>query len=137
MLRSSVCSPVVSSEAAGGRRRERGAVTAEAAMVLPALVLVTLSLVWMSGLVLTQVRLVDGARETARAIARAETVDQAWAQGRRVAPEGAVLDVADGDPVTVRVSAPVALPGFLSFLPSPPLEAIAVTASEGGPGASG
>lgn len=110
---------------------ERGGVTAEAAVVLPALVLFTLALVWLSGLVLTQVRLVDAARETARALARDETVESAWSQGRRVAPAGARLEVHSEDAaVVVTVRGAPELPGFLAFLPTPSLAAEAVTAPE-------
>lgn len=129
--------PFVRSRLPRTGRGARGSVTAEAAMVLPVLVLVTLALVWLSGLVLTQVRLVDSARETARAIARDDPVEAAWAQGRRVAPEGArfELDTRDGL-VAVTVRAQPSVPRFLQFLPRPTLAAEAVTAVEasGGPG---
>ena len=116
---------------AGGRVRESGAVTAEAALVLPVLVLVTLALVWMSSLVLTQVRLVDAARETARAVARDDGVAAARSQGLRVAPEGAEVEVREQDgAVTVTVTARVhPLPG-LAFLPAAQLSADAVTSAE-------
>lgn len=113
------------------RAEERGAVTAEAALVIPVLVLVTIALVWTSSLVLTQVRLVDAARETARAVARDDGVDAARAQGARVAPEGARVEVRESDGiVTVTVSARVhPLPG-LSFLPAAEMSADAVTSAE-------
>ena len=44
-------------------RDERGAVTAEAAMALPVLVLFTLAMAWLVGLGVTQVRALDAARE--------------------------------------------------------------------------
>lgn len=116
----------------GRRRSESGAVTAEAALALPVLVLVTLALVWMSSLVLTQVRLVDAARETARAVARDDGVDAARAQGVRVAPDGAEVEVREADgTVTVTVTARVhPLPG-LAFLPAAEMSADAVTSAEG------
>ena len=56
---------------AGRRRRsQRGAVTAETAMMLPVLVLITLALVWLLALAAAQTRVVDAAREVARAVAR-------------------------------------------------------------------
>lgn len=115
----------------GRRCAERGAVTAEAALVLPVLVLVTVALVWTSSLVLTQVRLVDAARETARAVARDDGVESARAQGARVAPDGARVEVREEDgTVTVTVTARVhPLPG-LAFLPSAEMTADAVTSAE-------
>lgn len=114
------------------RRPDRGAVTAEAALALPVLVLVTVALVWTSSLVLTQVRLVDAARETARAVARDDGVEAARAQGARVAPEGAQVEVREeGGTVLVTVSVRVRpLPG-LAFLPAPQMSADAVTSAEG------
>lgn len=117
------------------RRCQRGNVTAEAALVLPVLVLFTFALIWVSGLVLTKVRLVDAARETARAIARDDTVEDAWSQGRRIAPDGATMATRTEDgTVVVTVRGAPRLPGFLGFLPEPSLEAEAVTALEN-PGA--
>jgi TadE-like protein len=114
-------------------RSQSGAVTAELAMALPLLTAVTLGLVWLLTLGLAQARLVDGARETARAVARGEPVEQAVALGRRVSPEGSVIVVKVGDPVVVRASARVAGPGGLfRFLPGAGLEAEAVAAPEPG-----
>jgi hypothetical protein len=48
-------------------------VTAEAAAVLPLLVALTLGLVWLVSLAATHVRVVDTAREVARAEARGDT----------------------------------------------------------------
>ena len=58
-------------------------------MVLPVLVAVALGLVWLVALAATQVRVVDAARETARAAARDDGRASAVALGRRVAPDGA------------------------------------------------
>lgn len=54
------------------RDDSRGAVTVEAAAVIPVLVAIAIALAWLISLVLTQIRLVDAAREVARAAARAE-----------------------------------------------------------------
>ena len=70
------------------RRRERGAATAELAMVLPLLVAVTIGLVWLLAVGAAQVRTVDAARETARAVARGDSATAAVARGERVAPAG-------------------------------------------------
>ena len=113
--------------------RERGAVTAEAAMVLPVLVAATLGLVWLLALATTQVRVTDAAREVARAAARDESPAAASALGARVAPAGARIDVhSRGATVEVRVEADVAGPGGLfRFLPSVTVDAEAVAAREG------
>jgi protein involved in polysaccharide export with SLBB domain len=102
-------------------------------MTLPLLAAVALALAWLLTLGLAQVRLVDAARETARAVARGESVPRAVAIGERVAPDGAVVDVQDGDPVVVRVTGEVRGPGgLLAFLPGARLEAEAVAAAEPG-----
>jgi Flp pilus assembly protein TadG len=112
--------------------RERGAVTAEAAMVLPVLVAATLGLVWLLALATTQVRVTDAAREVARAVARDESPATARALGARVAPAGARIDVlGGGSTVRVRVAADVAGPGGLfGFLPTVTVDAEAVAARE-------
>lgn len=114
-------------------RSPRGTVSAETAVVLPVLVAVALALVWVVALAVTQVRVVDAAREVARAAARDEPPAAAVALGRRVAPAGARIDVdrADGL-VRVRVTAEVGGPGgLLRFLPGVEVDAEAVAASEG------
>jgi Flp pilus assembly protein TadG len=107
-------------------------VTAETAMVLPLLVAVTLGLVWVLALVTTQVRVVDAAREVARAAARDESRPTATALGRRVAPGGSSISIVERDgTVVVRVQTRVAAPaGLLSFLPATPVRAEAVAAKE-------
>lgn len=113
-------------------RTAEGAVTAETALALPLLLGVTVAMVWLVALAATQVRVVDAARETARAVARDEPVASAVALGRRVAPTGSRFDVAaDGEVVRVRVAAEVAGPGgLLEFLPPVTLDAQAVAAAE-------
>lgn len=114
------------------RPDESGSVTAEGSVVIPLLVLLTLGLVWLVALGATQVRVVDAARETARAIAREEPRATAVALGERVAPESARFAVeAEEETVRVTVTAPVRGPGGLfAFLPSVEVEADAVTAKE-------
>lgn len=101
-------------------------------MVLPALVAVVLGLVWLVFLGVAQVRVVDAARETARAVAREETNGQAVELGRRVAPEGSKISIQDqGDTVQVVVTAEVRGPGGLfRFLPSVLVDAHTVAAME-------
>ena len=101
-------------------------------MVLPVLVGVVLGLVWLVSLGVDQVRVVDAARETARAVARDETNGQAVELGKRVAPDGSSISIEDrGDSVRVVVTTDVRGPGGLfSFLPSVQVDAQAVTAKE-------
>ncbi len=113
-------------------RAERGAATAELAMVLPLLVAVTLGLVWLLTVGTAQVRAVDAARETARAVARGDDQAAAVARGLRVAPDGSRIQVARGDgEVRVTVTGRVEGPGGLfAGMPSPELHAEAVAADE-------
>jgi Flp pilus assembly protein TadG len=113
-------------------RDARGAATAELAMVLPLLVGVTLGLVWLLAVGAGQVRAVDAARETARALARGEDQSAAIDRGLAVAPDGSSVTVSRGGgevhvTVTGRVSGPG---GIFSHLPSPRLRAEAVAADE-------
>ena len=114
------------------RRGERGAVTAELALVLPVLVAVTVGLVWLLAVGAAQVRTVDAARETARAVARGDDEDVAVARGMRVAPPGSTVTVArGGGEVRVTVSGEVSGPGGLfAHLPAPTVHAEAVAADE-------
>lgn len=116
-----------------GRRGERGAATAELAMSLPLLVAVTTGLVWLLAAGVGQVRVVDAARETARAVARGDPVDAAVRRGNRVAPPGAEVVVVRGaEEVRVVVTGKLAGPGGLfDFLPAVPLRAEAVALVEG------
>ncbi|ABL79910.1 MULTISPECIES: TadE family protein [unclassified Nocardioides] len=115
-----------------GRRRERGAATAELAMALPLLVAITLGLVWLLAVGAAQVRAVDAARETARAVARGDSVTAAVARGQRVAPPGSRVSVHDdGGQVTAVVVGRVDGPGGLfGRLPGVAVSAQAVAAAE-------
>jgi hypothetical protein len=114
------------------RGGERGAVTAEAAVVVPLLVAVAMALVWMVSLAATQLRLVDAARETARAAARGDSDASSVDEGEQVAPTGARFELTrSGDRISVRVRADVHGPGgLLTFLPPVQLSADAVAAEE-------
>ncbi len=103
-------------------------------MVLPVLVSLALGLVWVVALAATQVRVVDAARETARAAARDDGRASAVALGRRVAPDGATVTVQEeGDSVVVRVRATVRGPrGLFAFVPGVDVHAEAVAAQEPG-----
>lgn len=103
-------------------------------MALPLLVLMTIGLVWVLSLGAAQLRLVDAARETARAVARGDDVAVAVAAGERVAPSGGRIVVTsegtDGE-VVAAASAQIEGPGgFFDWLPGVTLEAQAVAVSE-------
>ncbi len=114
-------------------RSERGAATAELAMVLPLLIAVTIGLVWLLAVGAAQVRAVDAARETARAVARGDAVPEAVARGEQVAPPGSRVTVHDGGgQVTAVVVGRVSGPGGLfGRLPGVTVSAEAVAATEG------
>lgn len=96
-----------------GVDRERGSVTAELAVGLPAVVLVLVLVLGVAAAGMTQMRCADGARAAARAAALG--ADAPADDARRVAGGQARVVVArDGPWVTVTVSADVAgLPGAL------------------------
>lgn len=96
------------------RGSERGVVTAELAVALPVLLAVTVGLVWLLSVGAAQLRVVDAARETARAAARGDEESAAVAAGTRVAPEGASVRLeADGERVVAVAEAQVTGPGGL------------------------
>jgi hypothetical protein len=119
----------------GRPRRQGGAVTAELALALPILVAVTWGLVWLLSVGVAQVRMVDAARETARAVARGDATSAAVARGQEVAPADAVITVATTtDRVLVTASATIPGPGgMFGWLPGVRVQARAVAATEGGP----
>lgn len=57
-------------------RKSRGSVTAETAVMLPALMVVVAAAIWAVQVVETQLECVDAARAAARAAARGEPLDQ-------------------------------------------------------------
>ncbi|MEU8522304.1 TadE family type IV pilus minor pilin [Streptomyces sp. NBC_01216] len=83
--------------------------TVEAAMVLPVLVVFTLTMLWALAAAAAQIRCVDAARAGARAAARSEPVAVAESAARTAAPDGASVSVTRSGElwrVTVEVSAP-------------------------------
>jgi hypothetical protein len=133
MSRSSVAVEVRRGErTSAARRGERGAVTAETVVVLPVLVSLTLVLVWLVALAAAQVRVVDAAREVARALARDESRGAALELGRRIAPEGARFRIhAAGREVRVVVTAGLPGPdGLVRLAAGAVLDAEAVAAKE-------
>ena len=86
--------------------RDRGFVTAEAAVVLPVLVAFTMALVWAVMAVSAQIQCVDAARAGARAAARQDPPGTVTAVALQTAPSGARVTVRrEGDLVHVRVEA--------------------------------
>lgn len=88
---------------------ERGAVTAELAILLPAVVLLLLVCGVLGAAVLGQIRCADAARAGARAAAIGESHEQVVAVAQQLAGDDAeVLVSRDGAWVEVRVARPVA-----------------------------
>lgn len=106
-------------------------------MALPLLLAVTAGLVWLVAVAIAQVRTVDAARETARALARGDDPAAAVAVGERIAPAGVTLSVSRSDGrVVVRATGRMAGPGGLfSSLPGARLDAEAVALAESTGGA--
>ncbi|MDQ3616343.1 MAG: pilus assembly protein [Actinomycetota bacterium] len=98
----------------------------------PVLIAMVMGLVWLISLGAAQVRVVDAARETARAVARDEPHGRAVELGGRIAPEGSRFLVSErGATVRVHVIAPVAGPGGLfELLPPVEVTADAIAAKE-------
>ncbi|GAA4907551.1 hypothetical protein GCM10023237_29020 [Streptomyces coeruleoprunus] len=86
---------------------DRGSVTAEAALAIPALVLFAVALLWGLAAAAAQIQCVDAARAGARMAARSEPQARAVEAARSTAPDGARVAVERaGDLWRVRVEAP-------------------------------
>jgi TadE-like protein len=118
----------------GREHSDKGAVTAEAVMVLPVLLAVTVGLVWLLAVGAGQIRMVDAARETARAVARGDERSGAIALGARIAPDGTRLRVSQSaEHVIVTAEGEIDGPGGLfQFLPEVRLHAESVALVEEG-----
>ncbi|TQF04637.1 pilus assembly protein TadE [Kitasatospora acidiphila] len=112
---------------AAGRVCDGGYVTAETAVLLPALIALMLLLVWGVLVAAAQLRCIDAARVAARAAARgdADPADQA----RKVAPPGAAVEVVESSD-TVRVLVEAQCPGIGRLASTLKVSAVAVAASE-------
>ncbi|MFD7717903.1 TadE family type IV pilus minor pilin [Streptomyces sp. NPDC059814] len=98
-----------------GLGSDRGAVTAEAAMTIPVLVVFTLALLWALMAASAQIRCVDAARAGARAAARSEPEAQVREAALSAAPGRAGVEVRrTGALWRVRVTAPTPGPGPLA-----------------------
>ncbi|QDQ12849.1 pilus assembly protein TadE [Streptomyces spectabilis] len=121
-----------------GRRCDAGFVTAEAAVVLPTLVLFTMGLLWVLMTASAQIQCVDAARAGARAMARQEPQGAAVAAARQAAPRGARVAVRrDGDLVRVEVVAPSPGPRPLGLGVRLRAEAVALAEDAVGAGTAG
>lgn len=111
---------------------DRGAVTAEIAAALPALVLVVIAALWTLSLGLMQLRCADAAREAARAAARGDDPAIVRQVAEAVAPAGAVVEVTEHDGlVVVEVAVEVRPPvPFADRLPAPTVSAESVAVEE-------
>ena len=114
------------------RHDQRGAATAELALAIPLLLSLTIGLVWLLSVGAAQVRMVDAAREAARATARGDPVPEAEARGEQIAPPGSTVAVVtrDGDVVSTATGSVDPPGGLLGFLPAVSLHARAVAALE-------
>ncbi|MFC4495319.1 TadE family type IV pilus minor pilin [Streptomyces ovatisporus] len=111
-----------------------GYVTAETAVVVPALVLLFGMLLWGVMAAAQHIQVVDGARVGARAAARGEQEAAVRAVALSAAPEEATVQtLRQGDFVRVRVEARSSGPGPLSVA----LSAEAVAMAEDGTGGTG
>ncbi len=111
---------------------QRGAATAELALAIPLLLSLTIGLVWLLSVGAAQVRMVDAAREAARATARGDAAADAEARGEEVAPPGSRVTVVsrDGEVVSTATGSVGPPGGLLGFLPAVSLHARAVAAAE-------
>lgn len=94
-----------------GSHRDRGSVTAEIAVALPGLVLITVAALWGVSVASVQLACTDAARSGARAAARGEPLPAVRQFVARALPTGAAVEVSrKGDEtqvdVTVQVRAP-------------------------------
>jgi hypothetical protein len=109
-------------------------VTAETAVVLPIIAAFALAVLWLVSLAVAEIRLVDSARDAARALALGVGESSVRSQILDRAPSGTRLDVVrKGSDVTVEVSLAADAPGWLLVpLPAVSLHAAATTEAEPG-----
>ncbi|MFE7776546.1 TadE family type IV pilus minor pilin [Streptomyces sp. NPDC057445] len=108
--------PVVEARGRPASPNDRGYVTAEAAVAVPALVVFAMALLWALMAASAQIQCVDAARAGARAAARSEPEAAALAAARSAAPRDARVSLGrDGDLWRVRVEAPTPGPAALAL----------------------
>jgi TadE-like protein len=109
---------------------DRGSVTAETAVALPALVFVLVVALWGVSAAAAQVACVDAARAGARAAARGESASAVRGEVLRAAPHGASVEVGQ-DPLITRVVVRVVVAApRIGLFPPLALRAQAVAATE-------
>lgn len=113
---------------------DRGSVTAEAAVAVPALVVFVAALLWALMAASAQIQCVDAARAGARAAARSEPRAAAVEAARSAAPAGAEVTLARSEDLwRVRVEAPT--PGPRGIALTLAAEAVAPAEDSGADGA--
>lgn len=111
-------------------RCAKGMVSAEAALVLPMIALFALVLVWLLSVGIEQVRVVDAARDAARAVARGDDDAAAAEAARRTAGSGAEVSIRRvGGRVSVTVTDKASAPRWL-LVPLPAFTVRAESAVE-------
>lgn len=109
---------------------DRGSVTVELALALPALVALLFVMLWAVGLAGSSMVCADAARAGARAAARGESPDVVAALVRRLAPAGATVATnRAGAAVSVRVTIRSRIPGPWR-LPAVTLDSVALARLE-------
>ncbi|WP_119731731.1 TadE family type IV pilus minor pilin [Thermomonospora amylolytica] len=117
---------------AGPSPDEAGFATAEVAVALPAVVLVTLAAMWGVSIASAQLSCTDAARAGARAAARGESLAVVHSRVTAAAPKGSTVQVhRDGESTRVEVTATVHAP-VPTGLPPAVLHARALSATEPG-----
>lgn len=107
-------------------------VTAEFMTVAPFAVALVMLLMWIISLGWTQVRIADASRESARMVARGESIESARSMAQRQAPDGATVRVTrDGALVSVTVQSRSRLPvPFFSAVGSRRMQSTSVAVQE-------
>lgn len=124
------CNPVPRHGPPRPRDGERGAVTAETAVIMPALVLLLAVVLAAAAAGMTVIRFEEAARASARAAARGETAVVVRQRALEIAGENTSVQLAGGsDRVTVTVSGPA--PGVLGQWGGWQLHADATAVTEG------
>ncbi len=113
------------------RSRQRGSVTAELAVALPALTALLALLMLVALIGVTQLRVEESARSAARSLARGDSAASAVSAAHQIAGGGAAVTITGAGgyiraEVSVRISGP--LSGFVRW----PLTAVAVAKAEPG-----
>ncbi len=106
---------------------DRGSISAEFALALPAVIMVLLFVISFALQGAVQVSLEEGARAAARELARGESAATAEAAARRVAGDGTAVGLTrEGPYATVVLTRPVRLLGWLEIEATQDAEATAL-----------